>query len=744
MAITNLTHQRAHYYVSLNWPIVPVHNLTQAGTCSCSKGANCSTPGKHPVGKDWQYHALTTPEQVDAYFHQRPDANVGLLLGHGVIDIEFDNDAGEALANELGLNEIATPTYRSARSVHRLFKPPINFTSTVSKIKDVLEVRLGTERAAQSVLPPSRHESGITYEWCDGLDPSVPLAEFPESVLKLLSGMDWDETERETDAFQVFVGERDLDLEVDGGVGKGRVHEMRTSLIGSFIKQNWPMEDESKQQCKALARAWNQRCRTTYGADADDTKVDKEVEDFCENHQAQIEASPTIKSTKAATQSFTDYREFQPFPLHALPPEIGHLVSTASAAVDCDPTFILMPLLATVASLIGNTRRLHAKQKWLVPPVLWTGIVGDSGTRKSPGYRFVTEPLDELEDELAARYDVELQQHSTEQMKYEQSLRSWKAKNDPNLIPPTKPQDPQLQELKGEDVTIEALFEMLHRNPNGLLVGTDELAGWFDRMDRYSAGGERSMWLSFFNAGRAKKNRNTGDKRVLRIRQAAVSITGGIQEEVLRKRFTGEALSSGLASRFLLTNPPDTIHQWTDDDIDTSTIEGYYQLIRRLRLLTEQQPMRLVMSPEAKSLYVDFYNSHNVQKIDTVGATKAAWNKLEELPLRLALIFQTIVDPTSTSVVLPVMTWAVQATGWFRDETERIYDMLTAPDEEFEHIQLRQWMVSKGGATVREIQRKFRKYRKLDISKVEKILRLFCDIKVDGKRRVFVPKERGW
>jgi hypothetical protein len=46
---------------------------------------------------------------------------------------------------------------------------------------DDLEVRIGG-RAAQSVLPPSRHPTGVPYEWI--VRPGeVPVASFPSQLL---------------------------------------------------------------------------------------------------------------------------------------------------------------------------------------------------------------------------------------------------------------------------------------------------------------------------------------------------------------------------------------------------------------------------------------------------------------------------------------------------------------------------------------------------------------------------------
>jgi hypothetical protein len=46
---------------------------------------------------------------------------------------------------------------------------------------DSIEIRLGG-RAAQSVLPPSRHPDGVTYEWTTS-PADVDVASFPAQLL---------------------------------------------------------------------------------------------------------------------------------------------------------------------------------------------------------------------------------------------------------------------------------------------------------------------------------------------------------------------------------------------------------------------------------------------------------------------------------------------------------------------------------------------------------------------------------
>ncbi len=76
--------------------------------------------------------------------------------------------------------------------------------------------------------------------------------------------------------------------------------------------------------------------------------------------------------------------DYMPFPLAALPQPMRDYVDACSSAIDCDPAYIGLPLLAAKAAAIGNTRRIRLKRSWTEPAILWGAIVGESGTAKSP------------------------------------------------------------------------------------------------------------------------------------------------------------------------------------------------------------------------------------------------------------------------------------------------------------------------------------------------------------------------
>lgn len=183
------TANEAISYAGRGWHLVHLYGVVQPSVCTCWKGKDCATPGKHPVEDAWQFEATDDEEVIASWFEQGRPVNVGLLLGpkSGVIDVELDSNEAKAAWNDLNLGEVYTPTYTSGRGPHRLFRwdeglPRVNVKKPLG-----IEVRIGNDGGVQSVLPPSTHHTGGRYEWVPGLSPDdVPLAPLPEKLRALL------------------------------------------------------------------------------------------------------------------------------------------------------------------------------------------------------------------------------------------------------------------------------------------------------------------------------------------------------------------------------------------------------------------------------------------------------------------------------------------------------------------------------------------------------------------------------
>ncbi len=54
------------------------------------------------------------------------------------------------------------------------------------------------------------------------------------------------------------------------------------------------------------------------------------------------------------------------------------------------------------------------KPGWLVPPIIWGAVVGESGTAKTPAFRLAMKPIRERERKALERYNEAAKQFQTE------------------------------------------------------------------------------------------------------------------------------------------------------------------------------------------------------------------------------------------------------------------------------------------------------------------------------------------
>jgi hypothetical protein len=158
------------------WHLVPIE-----------RAGNHKDPGSI-VGKGWQLKASNDPSQIERWKEDNPECNWGLLLGpkSGVIDVEADCEEGNKLLNEL-CRDVETVSYRSKKSVHRLFRYDVRMRELELKSKFThkdIEFRIGQD-GGQSVIPPSVHESGIPYTWIVAPD-ECEIAELPSQLWEII------------------------------------------------------------------------------------------------------------------------------------------------------------------------------------------------------------------------------------------------------------------------------------------------------------------------------------------------------------------------------------------------------------------------------------------------------------------------------------------------------------------------------------------------------------------------------
>ncbi len=416
-------------------------------------------------------------------------------------------------------------------------------------------------------------------------------------------------------------------------------------------------------------------------------------------------------------------RQWKPFPADALPETVGNYVMEAAGAIGCDPALVALPLLSALAGAVGTTTRIELKPGWWEPSVIWTAIVGDSGTYKTPAMEAAVQFSNERDGAEHRRFAEEQARYEAERQRHEVELKRWqrKAAGDP----PGKPTPPVDRRFLIADVTIEALAERLADNPRGLFVARDELAGWLDSFNQYKGGkgADTAAWLSIHGVLPIRVDRRGGDRKKIYVPSAAVSIAGGIQPPVLSRSLGSLHFQDGLAARMLVAMPPKSPREWTEKSVPDGVAKSMGRIFDRLWASEgedagngEIQPRDLPMTPEARGAWIDFHNRHGQELTAMTGDLAASWSKLEAYAARLSLVCHLAEWAAGADVIPgPVGRASVEAgttlVEWFNRDTRRVYTALGESDEDRADREAAELIQRRGGAiTARQLQQASRKY----------------------------------
>lgn len=362
--------------------------------------------------------------------------------------------------------------------------------------------------------------------------------------------------------------------------------------------------------------------------------------------------------------------EFVPFPVDKLPEPICSFVTEAASTIGCDLSFIALPVLTQMGAAIGTSRRLLVKKDYEVYPILWTGIVGESGTAKTPALKIA----------LASSHSHEMR------------LRG----------------QADRQRRVVADATPEALAELMACNPRGVFTIRDELAGWLGGIDQYTdrKGGcspHQALLLSCYDGVAHSVDRRS--KPPLYIPRAALWVTGGIQPGTLRRAIGQPQRESGLLARLLLAAPPPRTHKYTDEEISDPTSKSFEAIMDRLRALDGDDVISL--SPAAKEKWRQFNDETAEELLDLSGDLSAAWSKFRQTSLRLALILH-LARGEAEQITGDTIGRAIALTKWFKHETRRVYEnvlgSIEAQSGQTDNDRLLEWLRAKGPTSASKVQ----------------------------------------
>src|SRR5262249_25945306 len=111
--------------------------------------------------------------------------------------------------------------------------------------------------------------------------------------------------------------------------------------------------------------------------------------------QAPAEPAPWEKPVPLASEDTVP-----PFPSWCYPPAFGLGVEEGAAALDCRPDFIGVPMLPIGGAALGASRALAVTDTHLQTGRIFAGIIGRTGSAKTPGLNTVSAPVYERQSAL--------------------------------------------------------------------------------------------------------------------------------------------------------------------------------------------------------------------------------------------------------------------------------------------------------------------------------------------------------
>ncbi len=422
--------------------------------------------------------------------------------------------------------------------------------------------------------------------------------------------------------------------------------------------------------------------------------------------------------------------ESQLFPVECLPSVLGEYVTAGSKSLRCDPSFIVIPLLVVIASLIGASRVLRPAKDWKVPAILWGVVIADSGSMKSPAMRMATEPLYKLQAKAHVRNREVMDEYKLREAIYDTKMKDFVKElargEGPPPDEPEKPDEPRIIDKIVGDVTLERLAYIINHNPKGIPIVKDEISGLIGNLNKYtgSKGSDEAVLLEGYNLGTMQVHRKH-DPCDIFVPNAAISIAGNTQPKTYQRMMDSSYRESGFMSRFLKAYPPRTVKAFPGEGIPDEIKEALMKLVELLDqfqpVQTEEgayQPESIYLTGEALQAYKRFHQWHNTEAATMTGDLSAEWSKLEEIPLRLSLIFHCIECVTSgragERVSAETMDNAIQITEWFKNESLRVYRLFDSEnaegsEQQREQKRLIEFIRGKGGTvSVRETQQGMR------------------------------------
>ena len=380
-----------------------------------------------------------------------------------------------------------------------------------------------------------------------------------------------------------------------------------------------------------------------------------------------------------------------PVPLHAFPEPVAVLLTELADSLGTPYHVPTAQFMALVSALVGRSRTIRVKEGWEESGNLWIVLVAKSAMKKSPCLQKIFSPLSRLEHLAKKDYNRDF-------AVYKQQSKSYHAKVKGGQRNVPMPQKPRWKQTIMDDFTEEALGAVLNDNPKGVLVRKDELQSLMS--SRYS-GAAKGLLLTSQSNGSLTSNRVSNPDRNFAIENANVGLYGGVQPDMLQKVFHAGAKgidkASGYLPRFLFVRAEQTQPAYFNTIcVSKQSLELLEKVTSTLWLWDieydedddgREQPMIAQTSPEATSLYVNWFNVLENAAFNLFADDGARLIKMQGYTLRICLLLHCLdaaiagTDGLAT-ISEDTMRRAIILTKWFLEQQNQCWALLN-PENTF-------------------------------------------------------------
>lgn len=213
------------------------------------------------------------------------------------------------------------------------------------------------------------------------------------------------------------------------------------------------------------------------------------------------------------------------FPLKVFPQKMQSLILTLNRQEGYVVEYVASAMLVAAAVAVGNARRIRVFGQWTLSPMFFMILVGRPGIGKTPPLEFAFAPI--VKEDRQRQVAFKKEKQIWEQLK---NAATSSKSGEPSA---DLPDEPNLEKIVLNDFTYEAMMRIHSKNPRGIVLKYDEIAGMFRTFDRYNKSATIQAILSIFCGVFFAMARCNCIDEGIEVPNPCVSIIGTIQTKLL-------------------------------------------------------------------------------------------------------------------------------------------------------------------------------------------------------------------